>query len=94
MLRVVKPGGHILASAAAMVPLIPDADDYWRLSPAGWRRTLERAWAVHDVAVEGHGNCLAATAAMLGLALEELTVEELSANDPRYPLLVTIRCRK
>jgi hypothetical protein len=31
---------------------------------------------------------------MHGLALEELTGEELSANDPRYPVLVTIRGRK
>jgi SAM-dependent methyltransferase len=94
MLRVVKPGGTVLASAPTLLPLIPDGDDYWRLSPAGWRKTLAREWAGCDIAVEGHGNCLAAIAAMHGFALEELTDEELSANDPRYPVLVTIRCRK
>lgn len=94
MLRVVKPGGHILASAAALLPLIPDGDDYWRMTPAGWRRTLAQAWAGHDVAVDGHGNCLTASAAMYGLALEELTEDELNASDARYPVLVTIRCRK
>lgn len=94
MLRVVKPGGHILASAAALLPLIPDGDDYWRLSPGGWRRLLAREWPGHHATVEGHGNCLAAAAAMFGLALEELTDDELGANDPRYPVLVTIACRK
>jgi hypothetical protein len=94
MLRVVKPGGTVLASAPALLPLIPDGDDYWRLSPAGWRKMLMQAWAGCDIAVEGHGNCLAAIAAMHGLALEELTDEELSADDPRYPVLVTIKCRK
>jgi SAM-dependent methyltransferase len=94
LLRVVKPGGHILASAAGLLPLIPDGDDMWRMSPEGWRRTLARAWEGCEVAVDGHGNCLAATAVMYGLALEELTEDELTANDPRYPVLITIKARK
>ncbi len=94
MLRVVKPGGWILASAPTLLPLIPDGEDLWHLSPAGWRRTLAREWPGVDVIVEGHGNCLAAVAAMHGLALEELRDDELTAFDPRYPVLVTIRGRK
>jgi Methyltransferase domain len=93
-LRVVKPGGTILASVPALLPLIPDDDDYWRFSPAGWRSTLASQWTGCDVTVEGHGNCLAAAAAMYGIALEELSVDELSVHDPRYPVLVTIACRK
>jgi hypothetical protein len=31
---------------------------------------------------------------MYGLALEELRAGELDVFDPRYPVLVTIRCRK
>ncbi len=93
-LRVVKPGGTLLASAPTLLPLISDADDYWRLSPAGWRKTLAREWAGCDVAVDGHGNCLAAAAAMYGVALEELSDKELSVHDPRYPVLVTMSCRK
>jgi len=94
MLRVVKPGGWILASAPVLLPLIPDADDNWRLSPAGWRTTLSRVWPGQEVAIEGHGNCLSAIAGMHGLTFEELTEEELAAHDPRYPVLVTIACRK
>jgi SAM-dependent methyltransferase len=93
-LRVVKPGGTLLASAPLLLPLIPDGDDYWRLSPAGWRATLAREWEGCDVAVEGHGNSLAASAAMYGIALEELTAKELSVHDPRYPVLVTMACTK
>ncbi len=93
-LRVVKPGGVVLASVAMLLPLIPDGDDFWHFSPVGWRQTLERAWPGCDLVVEGHGNCLASVAAMYGLALEELDEDELLANDPRYPVLVTIRCRK
>jgi hypothetical protein len=94
MVRVVKPGGTLLASAAGFLPLIPDGGDYWRLSAAGWRFVLDEEWAGCDVSVEAHGNCLAAVAAMYGLAQEELSSGELDAHDPRYPVLTTIRCRK
>jgi SAM-dependent methyltransferase len=94
MLRVVKPGGTLLASAAALVPLIPDGGDYWRLSAEGWRRVLEVEWRGCDITIEAHGNCLVAAAAMYGLAQEELNQHELDAHDPRFPVLITIRCRK
>jgi hypothetical protein len=93
-LRVVKPGGVLFASGAGLLPLIPDEPEYWRLSVAGWTEVLERVWAGCDVTVESHGNCLAAIAAMLGLALEELTPSELDVIDPRYPVLITVVCRK
>ena len=93
-LRVIRPGGVILASTAAFVPLTPDAPDYWHLSAAGWREIIERAWPGCEARIESHGNCLVAVAAMLGLAHEELTPSELDVEDPRYPVLVTIFCRK
>jgi SAM-dependent methyltransferase len=94
MLRVTKPGGTLLASAAGFLPLIPDGGDFWRLSSQGWSRLLADEWSGCEIAVESHGNCLAALAAMHGLALEELSESELDVQDPRYPVLVTIRCRK
>ncbi len=94
MLRVTRPGGTLLASAAGFLPLIPDGGDLWRLSAQGWRRLLADEWPGCEITVESHGNCLAAIAAMHGLAQEELSAEELDVEDPRYPVLVTIRCRK
>jgi SAM-dependent methyltransferase len=93
-LRVVRPGGVILASTAVLVPLVGDTPDYWRLTAAGWREVADRVWPGCEVEVEGHGNHLAVLAAMLGLAHEELRPAELDAHDPRYPVLVTLRCRK
>ena len=94
LLRVVRPGGVILASAGGFIPLTADVPDYWRLSPDGWRELLQRVWSEAVVEVMGHGNCLAAVAALYGLALEELAEHELEAHDPRYPVLTTIVCRK
>jgi SAM-dependent methyltransferase len=92
-IRVVRPGGAILASAAGLLPLTGDVPDYWRLSPDGWRERLSAAWPGATLEIVGHGNCLAAIAAQLGLALEELTQAELDAYDVRYPVLTTIVCR-
>ena len=62
-------------------------------SADGWRVIAGRAWPDCETQVESHGNCLAAAAAMYGVAAEELSAEELDATDPRYPVLVTIECR-
>ena len=93
-LRIVRPGGVILASASVFVPLVPVAPDYWRMSLAGWTEVLDRVWRDAEVGIDGHGNCLAAMAAMLGLASEELSEEELDVVDPRYPVLITVRARR
>lgn len=94
-LRVVRPGGMILATTAALVPLTGDAPDYWHLSADGWREVAERAWSRDgEFEIDAHGNCLAAVAAMLGLAYEELDPAELDVNDPRFPVLVTLSCRR
>jgi len=91
--RIVRPGGVLLASAAGLIPLTGDTADYWRFSPDGWRERLARAWPDADIEVRGHGNCLSAVAAQMGLACEELTAAELDAHDPRFPVLTTIKSR-
>jgi hypothetical protein len=81
MLRVVRPGGTILLSAAGMLPLIPEGGDYWRTTPEGWRVMLDAEWPGCDVTIEAHGNCLAAAAAIYGLAHEELSPAGLGFHD-------------
>ena len=92
--RIVRPGGSVIASAAGLVPLTADVPDYWRLTPDGWRERLGRAWPGADLRVDGAGNCLAAVAAQMGFACEELSRIELDVRDPRYPVLTTIVGRK
>jgi hypothetical protein len=92
--RIVRPGGAIIATAAAFIPLIPDGPDYWRITADGWRELTARLWSADDVEIVAYGNCLAAVAAMHGIAVEELAPAELDARDPRYPVLLGIMCRK
>jgi len=91
--RIVRPGGAILATVPGFVPLTPDVADYWHASADGWRVVAARVWPDCETTIDTHGNCLAAAAAMYGIAVEELTARELDVNDPRYPVLVTIACR-
>jgi hypothetical protein len=93
-LRIVRPGGTILATTIVLGPLDPNAKDYWRLTADGWRAVAERVWNGCDVTVTSYGNCLAAAGVMFGLAAEELTPAELDFDDPRYPVLVGVRCRR
>jgi len=93
-LRVVRPGGTVLATASTFCQLQRDGGDYWRLSADGWREVAGRAWSGSETTVTAFGNCLAATAAIMGLAVEELTAEELDSHDPQFPVLVGLRCRK
>jgi hypothetical protein len=92
-LRVVKPGGIILATASGIIR-VEDADDLWRFTPFGWRELLQRAWAECELAVESEGNCLSAAAFNLGLAHEELKPEELNYGDELFPVVINIVCRK
>lgn len=94
VLRVVKPGGVVLANAAGLFRLDEVGLDFWRPTPDGWREMLRNAWPDCEVIVEGEGNCLAVVAINLGLALEELRPEELDNYDARFPVVTNIYCRK
>jgi hypothetical protein len=47
-----------------------------------------------NVGVTAHGNVLAATALLQGLATSELEQQELEQVDPSYPVIVTVRAVK
>jgi hypothetical protein len=92
-LRIIRPGGTILA-AGAVLGQGDAGGDYWRLTELGWQQVAARVWPGCAVSTTSFGNCLAATAAIQGLAHEELTPAELDEYDARFPVFVGIRCRK
>jgi GT2 family glycosyltransferase/SAM-dependent methyltransferase len=95
--RVLKPGGVVLATLPGISQRSRDQwADYWcwgftRLS-AG--RLFAEFFPAEEIEVESHGNVLAATAFLQGLAANELSPEELEHQDPQYEMLITVRAVK
>ena len=58
------------------------------------RRLLGECFQPDAVTVGAHGNVLAATALLQGLAADELSDEELSFDDPQFPVVIVARARK
>jgi ubiquinone/menaquinone biosynthesis C-methylase UbiE len=93
--RILKPGGVLLVT----VPGLSQLEDgqwastwYWSFTGLSASRLFSQMFS--DVEVKTHGNVLAATAFLQGMAAEELRGEELEHNDPLYQLVITIRAVK
>jgi SAM-dependent methyltransferase len=90
-----RPGGTLLLTTpviARVDPAAGPAGDYWRLEPAGLEALLGAALpADAHVDVRGSGNVLVCISTLLGIAAEELSQEELSHHDPRYPVIAVAR---
>lgn len=93
--RALRPEGVLLATFPGISQISRyDMDrwgDYWRLTSMSARRLFEDVFGPGNVEVEAHGNVLAATAFLQGLAVEDLRRDELDHRDPDYEVLVTVR---
>ena len=95
--RILKPGGVLLCT----FPGITHTGDkdwgetwYWSFTTRSARALFEQNFPTGDVRIESHGNVLAATAFLYGLADSELTRGELDHHDPAYDMIIAIRARK
>jgi SAM-dependent methyltransferase len=95
--RILKPGGVLLAT----VPGISQLDSgewsgtwFWSLTPHSAHRLFGSAFPPERVLVQSFGNVLAAISFLHGLAVSELSPQELDHNDPAYPLVVAVRAVK
>lgn len=96
--RILKPGGCVLATVPGISQIsrfdMERWGDYWRLTSLSARELFETAFAAAEVHVETHGNVLAATAFLHGLAVSEIAEAELDVHDDDYQLIVAIRAVK
>lgn len=96
--RVLRPGGVLLATLPGISQVsrydMERWGDRWRFTTLSARELFERAFVGDGVDVRAHGNVLAATAFLQGLAAEELTPGELAHHDADYPVLITVRAEK
>lgn len=95
--RILKPGGVLLATFPGITHT-GDADWqgvwYWSFTANSARRLFGDAFGAPHVRVEAHGNVLAATAFLYGLADDELRPAELDVHDPSYDVIVAVRAVK
>jgi len=94
--RSLAPGGVLLLTVPGItrVPRSHDGTWYWSFTRDSVQRLLEEYFPPSMVKVSAHGNILAATAFLHGLAREELRAEELAVYDPEYPLIISARAQK
>jgi peptidoglycan/xylan/chitin deacetylase (PgdA/CDA1 family) len=95
--RALKPGGVLLATLPCVSMVAEEygaSGDHWRVTEAGARRLFNGVFPPELVETRARGNVLAATAFLYGLSCEELEPGELDADDPAYPVIVTVRAVK
>jgi len=95
--RVLKPGGLLLATVPGITPLSTDEWNstwYWAFTKHSVRRMLECTFGTERVHIETFGNVLAATCFLEGIAVQDVTLDELDARDPNYDVLIAVRARK
>lgn len=90
----IAPGGVLLLTVPTLGRLDPHnhGTDFWRWTPNGLAELLHRVGI--RASVSGYGNVLACVAALWGLAVEELSAEELDFADPRFPLVACAHAEK
>jgi SAM-dependent methyltransferase len=95
--RILKPGGVVLATVPGISQISEDEWSRtwcWSFTPHSARRLFAERFPPESVEVLAHGNVLAATSFLQGMAAEELRPHELDHRDPSYPLLITVRAVK
>jgi SAM-dependent methyltransferase len=93
-----RPGGTVLATVPGISQISRyDMDrwgDFWRFTSLSIRKLFETEFAADDVKVETFGNVFIATAFLQGLALHEVTSDELNHRDADYEVIITVKATK
>jgi hypothetical protein len=93
-----KLGGVILATLPGITKIDPSVtwsgEQHWSFTAASTARLFGEVFGSNSISVESHGNVLAAIALLHGITAEELGHEYLAAQDPAYPVIITVRAVK
>lgn len=95
--RILRPGGVLLVTVPSVSRIVLRyglQTDYWRFTPASCSALFGEVFGQGQVTVDAYGNVLTAVAFLTGMACEELSHRELEAQDPYYPIIITVRAVK
>ena len=68
------------------------AGNFWRFTPHAARFLFGKHFSQSEV--KGRGNALAGMAFWVGMAQQDVSVKRLRADDPAFPVVVTVRAVK
>ncbi len=94
--RILKPGGVLLATFPGLCRIGRDELPFWcwTFSELSANRLFGEFFEEGNLEVRSHGNALVATAFIHGVAMEELTREEMDHHEPGYEVSITLRAVK
>lgn len=92
--RILKPGGVVIVTVACFGPLPLDNIAYWRITPKGLRYLFEGQFGAKNINTKMYGNALTGQYFWIGMSQEELTLEELTYNDPEFPCIACLTAYK
>lgn len=95
--RILKPGGVALVTIPGVSYVSLDQwKDYWHwaFTTLSTKKLFGEFFPQSNLEIELHGNVLSSTAFLQGIAAEELKSQELNYQDPRYPIIITLKAVK
>ncbi len=98
MHHLLKPGGVVLATLAGISQISRyDMDrwgDYWRFTTLSAQKIFSEVFGKENIKIDFNGNVLSSISFLEGLAVNELSKEELDFKDPDYQMLITVFAKK
>jgi SAM-dependent methyltransferase len=95
---VLKPGGVVLATLGGISQIsrydMNRWGDYWRFTTLSARKIFSDVFGEANVKVDFYGNVLSSISFLEGIAMHELSKEELDFKDEDYQMLITVIARK
>ncbi len=96
--RMLKPGGVGLFTIPGIKALSPNDSEnfgeYWSFTMDSAKRLFYDEYGRENVEVRSYGNVKIAIAYLYGLALEDLSRNDLDYTDPQFPFLITVKVKK
>jgi hypothetical protein len=95
---LLRPNGVALVTVAGISQIskydMERWGDYWRFSKQSAAKVFGVVFGEENIKVSSHGNVLSCISFLEGLAVEELTTNELDYTDEGYQMTVTVVARK
>ena len=95
--RILCPGGVLLATFPGITKISHrewSGSWFWGFTSSSARKLFEEAFPPASIQIESYGNVLSAMSFLTGIAVEELSRDELDYFDADYEVSITVRAMK